>query len=180
LVTGLLLFTLINSSDVFLLLKVKQSGLNDTDVIGVYIFYNLIYALFALPMGMLADKVGLKSIFITGLILFSSVYAGMAFNENLYVFIILFFLYGIYAAATEGIAKAWISNIAEQKDTATAIGIYTGFQSICTMIASSLTGFLWFQFGAAIALLVTGVLCFILIFYFILVSPANFHDSENR
>lgn len=59
LVVGLLAFTLFNSSDVFLLLKAKQSGLDDTMVIGVYIFYNLIYALFAFPIGIIADKVGL-------------------------------------------------------------------------------------------------------------------------
>ena len=42
-VIGLLVFTLFNSSDVFLLLQAKQSGLDDTMVVGVYIFYNLIY-----------------------------------------------------------------------------------------------------------------------------------------
>ena len=72
---GLLLFSLINSSDVFLLLKAKQSGLDDTMIIAIYIFYNLIYALFALPMGILADKIGLKKIFIFGLVLFTMVYS---------------------------------------------------------------------------------------------------------
>jgi len=72
LVIGLLAFTLFNSSDVFLLLKAKQSGLDDTLVIGVYIFYNLIYAIFAFPIGIISDKVGLKTIFIIGLIFFSS------------------------------------------------------------------------------------------------------------
>jgi MFS family permease len=170
LVAGLLLFTLINSSDVFLLLKVKQAGLNDSAVIGIYIFYNLIYALFAFPMGMLADKVGLKKVFAIGLGLFSVVYFGMAFNTNPYLFMALFFLYGVYASATEGIAKAWISNISEKKDTATAIGTYTGFQSICAMAASSFTGFIWFQFGSTAALLVSGLAAFALIFYFMMLQ----------
>ena len=82
-VIGLLIFTMFNSSDVFLLLQAKQSGLNDTMVIGIYIFYNLIYALFAFPIGILADKVGLKTIFIIGLVLFAIVYFGMAVNTNL-------------------------------------------------------------------------------------------------
>jgi MFS family permease len=120
-VAGLLVFTLFNSSDVFLLLQAKQAGLNDTMVIGVYIFYNLVYALFAFPMGILADSVGLKTIFIAGLLVFSAVYFGMAVNTNPYVFFGLFFLYGVYASATEGISKAWISNITGKKDTATAI-----------------------------------------------------------
>lgn len=165
-VLGLLVFTLFNSSDIFLLLQAKQSGLDDTTVIGVYIFYNLIYALFALPAGILADKVGLKTIFIIGLGLFAVVYIGMAFNKNLYIYFGLFFLYGMYAAATEGISKAWISNITSQKDTATAIGTYSGLQSICTMMASSLTGILWYQFGAATAFISTATVTVLVIVYF--------------
>jgi len=90
LVIGLLIFTLFNSSDVFLLLQAKQSGLNDTMVIGVYIFYNLVYALFAFPIGILADKIGLKTIFVTGLSLFAVVYFGMSVNTNQYLFFGLF------------------------------------------------------------------------------------------
>jgi MFS family permease len=165
-VFGLLVFTLFNSSDVFLLLKAKQAGLDDTAIIGVYIFYNLIYALFSFPIGILADKIGLKTTFIIGLFMFAIVYFGMSFSHNLYFFIALFFLYGIYAASTEGIAKAWISNITDKKDTATAIGTYSGFQSICTMLASSLAGFIWFEFGASMTFIVTGIATLFVILYF--------------
>ncbi|MCB9248479.1 MAG: MFS transporter [Ignavibacteriales bacterium] len=166
LVTGLLAFTLFNSSDVFLLLKAKQAGLNDQMVIGVYIFYNLIFALSSFPLGIIADKIGLKKMFIIGLTLFAIVYFGMAINDNIYIFFALFFLYGIYAAATEGISKAWISNISEKKDTATAIGTYSAFQSIFTMIASSFAGLIWFQFGASATFIVTGIATVIIIGYF--------------
>jgi hypothetical protein len=88
------------------------------------------------------------------------------FIHGLNVFIALFFLYGIYAAATEGISKAWISNITEKKDTATAIGTYSGFQSICTMLASSLAGLIWYEFGAGITFMVTGLATFLIILYF--------------
>ena len=179
LVIGLLIFTLFNSSDVFLLLKVKQAGLNDTSVIGVYIFYNLIYALFAFPVGILADKVGLKTIFIIGIALFSTVYFGMSVNTNLYFFFGLFFLYGIYAAATEGISKAWISNITDKKDTATAIGTFSGLQSICTMLASSLTGLIWYKFNAAMAFLITAIVSLLVIFYFLAI-PKPVVNNESR
>ena len=165
LVIGLLAFALINSSDVFLLLKVKQSGLDDTLVITLYIFYNLVYALSAFPLGILADKMGLKKIFISGLILFSVVYFGIAFNNNLYLFFGLFFLYGLFAAATEGISKAWISNISNKKETATAIGTYTSLQSICSLIASSLTGFIWWKFGAVVAFSFIGTGTVLVIIY---------------
>ncbi|WP_343671222.1 MFS transporter [Chitinophaga sp.] len=177
LVTGLLVFTLCNSSDVFLLLKVKQAGLNDTATIGVYIFYNMIYALASFPLGILADRTGLKRIFIAGLFLFTLVYAGMAYTGGIYYYGFLFLLYGVYAAATEGISKAWISNITDKADTATAIGTYTGFQSICTMLASTVTGWLWFQYGAANAFWVTAVIAGLVIVYFKLAIPAPGSDK---
>jgi len=157
LVGALLVFTLFNSSDVFLLLKIKEAGFNDTTVIGIYIFYNLVYALFSYPLGVLADKFGMKKIFVVGLILFAITYVGMAFADSKYVFIALFFLYGVYSAATEGIAKAWITNICKKENTATAIGTYTSFQSLATLIASSLAGVVWFTFGASAIFLITGI-----------------------
>ncbi|WP_255350538.1 MFS transporter [Flavobacterium sp. AED] len=165
-VIGLLAFTLFNSSDIFLLLKAKQAGLNDTNVIGIYIFYNLVYALCSFPIGILADKIGLKKMFLFGISLFAIVYFGMAFSKNSYTIALLFFIYGVYAAATEGISKAWISNISDKKDTATAIGTYSGFQSICTLIASSLAGLIWYQFGANATFMITGIMTVLVIIYF--------------
>lgn len=166
-VSGLLAFTLFNSSDVFLLLKAKQEGLSDISIIGVYIFYNLIYALFAFPMGIIADKIGLKKMFVSGLFVFAIVYFGMSAISGIYAFAGLFLLYGIYAAATEGISKAWISNITDKKDTATAIGTWSGFQSICTMLASSVAGLIWYQFGANATFIITGIATLIIIVYFL-------------
>lgn len=172
-VFGLLAFALFNSSDMLMLLKVKQSGLADTHVIGLYIFYNLIYALAAFPIGMIADKFSLKSVFISGLVLFAAVYLGMALTANFFIYLLLFFLYGLYAAATEGIAKAWISNITDPKDTATAIGTFAGFQSLAAMIASSLAGLLWFWFGVETAFIATSVVTISVIIYFAFAIKVN-------
>lgn len=171
-VLGLLFFALFNSSDVFLLLKAKDAGLDDTWVIGIYIFYNLIYALTAFPLGSFADKIGLKKMFVFGLIIFSLVYFGMGFTTNLYVIIALFFGYGIYAAATEGISKAWITNISKEENTATAIGTYTAFQSIAAMLASMLAGLIWLYFGAGVTFLVTAVATIFVIIYFLQLKPS--------
>ncbi len=176
LVAGLLAFTLFNSSDVFLLLKAKEAGMNDSSVIGIYIFYNLVYALSGFPAGILADKIGLKKIFIAGLVIFSLVYTGMAVNNSPRLFFVLFFLYGIYAAATEGISKAWISNIADRKDTATAIGTFTGLQSICAMLASSLAGIIWYSYGSTVAFLLTATMTFLVVIYFLTGIPRPIHD----
>ncbi len=148
---GLLVFALFNSSDVFLLLKAREAGLDDTGVVGVYIFYNLVYAVAAFPISVLADRLGMRRVLVGGLFVFAAVYAGMGLTSKGWGVGVLFFLYGIYAAATEGIAKAWISNISARQDTATAIGTFTAFQSIAALIASSLTGLLWYQFGPLVA-----------------------------
>ena len=178
-VIGLLVFALFNSSDILLLLKVKESGIDDTKVIGLYIFYNLIYALSAFPMGIIADKFRLKTVFIIGLVLFAAVYLGMALTSNIYMFMVLFFLYGLYAASTEGIAKAWISNITDQKDTATAIGSFSGFQSLAAMVASSMAGVLWFFVGPEAAFISTSIATVLVIAYFLIAikeTPMGSHD----
>lgn len=158
LLIGLLLFTLCNSSDVFLLLRMKETGIDDTTTIGIYIFYNCIYAIAAYPLGVIADKIGLKKILVAGMLIFSVVYGSMGYVDTLPLVLILFLLYGIYAAATEGIAKAWITNIALKEDKATAIGTYTALQSICSLFASSITGIIWYSYGANTAFLATAII----------------------
>lgn len=165
LVGALLFFTLFNSSDVFLLLKIKEAGYNDTIVIGIYVFYNLIYAAFSYPLGILADKIGMKIILTIGLLLFSATYFGMTLSQNMVVFVVMFFFYGLYSASTEGIAKAWITNICKKENTATAIGTYTAFQSIATLIASSLAGVLWYQFGSSATFALTAISSFVMALY---------------
>lgn len=178
-VIGLLAFSLFNSSDMFLLLQAKQAGLDDTLVIGAYIFYNLIYALFAFPLGIVADRIGLKTMYLLGLAVFATVYAMMAISLNPIVLIGLFFLYGLYSAATEGISKAWISTITDRHDTATAIGTFAGFQSLCAMLASSLTGLIWVLFSAKVAFLTTaGVTLVVIIFFLLLPKPAGTRSIE--
>ena len=166
-VIGLLMFALFNSSDLFLLMRAKQAGLSDSFVIGFYIFYNLIYSVFSFPAGIIADKIGLKKMLIAGLILFAIVYFGMALFKNIYVYFALFFIYGLYASATEGISKALISNITDKKDTATAIGSFSGLQSICALLASTFTGIIWYTFGAEAAFITTAGATLLVIIYFI-------------
>jgi MFS family permease len=173
LVAGLLVFSLINSSDIFLLLLIKHIGYSNSEVIGVYIFYNFIYTVTSYPIGILADKLGLKKVFCIGLILFAVVYGGMAFQPPLYIIFVLFFIYGIYASATESISKAWISNIVRKNDTATAIGFYTGLGSISTMLASVLGGFLWTSFNPSTTFIFSSLSAVILVFYFIKFTKYN-------
>jgi len=173
LVVGLLLFALFNSSDIFLLLITKEVTGSDTTTIAAYIFYNIIYAAASFPFGTLADKFGIKKIFIIGLFMFTIVYAGFAFHPSPVVIFILFFIYGIYAAATEGITKAWITNIAHDTNTATAVGFYTSCQSICSLLASIIAGFVWSGLGSSFTFGATAFIAFSVIIYFLLSFRKN-------
>lgn len=157
LVSGLLLFTLFNSSDAFLLLALKNQGMSDTHMIGFYIFYNLVYATLAYPIGIAADRIGLKTMLISGLVIFSGVYFFFGFAASTVAFGLLFLFYGVYAASTEGISKALISNIAAKSDTATAIGFFNSFASVFTLLASSLAGLLWYSIGPKAMFMISGI-----------------------
>ena len=168
-VAGLLVFTLFNSSDAFLLLMLKERHFSDTLMISMYIFYNLVYALFSYPVGALADKIGLKTMLVIGFILFAIVYGFMGFVSSIILFGMLFIIYGLYAACTEGISKALISNMADKADTATAIGFYNSMASIFTLLASSLAGVLWFAIGPKAMFMISGAGVFAVACYLVFV-----------
>jgi MFS family permease len=167
LVIGLLFFALFNSSDLFLILKTKQLTGSDELTIGAYILYNVVFALASYPLGALADRIGIKKVFFGGLALFVLVYFLFGITNSATVVFAAFFIYGIYAAATEGITKAWITNMAHTNNTATAIGFYTSCESICTLAASIIAGAIWDNLGSSTTFLITSSAAAAVIVYFI-------------
>ena len=165
---SLIVFALVNSSDVFLLLKAKQILSSDAQVIGLYIFYNIVYAFFAYPAGIFADRIGLRKVLLFGILIFAIVYLSMIFAEKFWHFIAVFGLYGIYASATEGISKAWITHIVPAKETATAVGTICGFQNLAALLASTLAGLIWFYFKPSGAFLLTAIVAFSVFVYMLL------------
>jgi len=168
LVIGLLILALFNSSDLFLILKTKQVTGSDRLTIGAYILYNVVFALASYPLGAIADKIGIKKVFFGGLLLFALVYFLFGITDSIVVIFSAFFIYGIYAAATEGITKAWITNMAHTSNTATAIGFYTSCESICTLLASIIAGAAWDNFGSSTSFFMTSFVAVLVIVYFIL------------
>lgn len=162
LASTLLAFTLINSTDVFLLLKAKETGLSDQVVIGMYISYNLVYALMAFPFGIWADKIGLKKVMTAGIFIFALTYFLMGMVTSTPGFVLVFTLYGCYAACTEGLSKAWISSLVLPEQTATAIGTFTAFQSIASLFASTMAGLIWYALGSDYLFFGTGICALII------------------
>jgi MFS family permease len=148
----LALFALANSSDVFLILRAREIGFSDTAAIGGYIGYNIVFAAVAWPAGILSDRIGRRTITILGLLIYSVVYIGFAFTSAIEVAWGLFALYGIYAAMTEGIAKAWLSDLVPNERRGLALGLHATIVSIGILVASSWTGGVWEAAGATLPL----------------------------
>ncbi len=162
LIVLLTIFSLVNSSDVFLILKSRDISQSSTLAIAGYIFYNLVYAAFSYPAGILSDKFGKKKIFVSGLLIFSLVYFGFGISQNVILMWVLFALYGIYASATEGIAKAWVSDLIPNEYRSSAIGLLTMLSGFAVMLGSVVTGFLWDQFGSAVPFYISSAVSFII------------------
>jgi MFS family permease len=177
LLAALLFFALFNSSDLFILMKIKASGLSDQYVIGAYILYNIIFALASFPLGIIADKLGLKNMFLFGLLLFALVYAGFGLNSSFAGFIILFILYGLYAAATDGVSKALVSNIVPKTETASAIGTYTGLASLTALLSSTLAGLIWKFISPQAVFLVSAAGVFVVFIYLLIVKVEIYEEA---
>jgi len=161
----LALFTLGNSTDAFLLLRVHKIGISAPLIWAVF---HIIKSTFSTPAGIISDKVGRKGVIIVGWLIYSVVYFGFAFTKNHNAIWVLFMLYGVYYALTEGVAKALIADYSPAELRGTAFGWYHLVEGGMLIPASILFGVFWryvagwfaFSFGAALAL--TSVVLFII------------------
>jgi MFS family permease len=170
---GFLLFALFNSSDAFIFLIGKQLHLTDTTVLSAYIFYNIIFAAFAFPLGHLADKIGMKTTYIIGIVLFCTAYFIFPVSHSPVIFFVAFFIYGIYAASTDGISKAWISHHCQPSDKASALGFYSAMQSIIILVSNILAGFLWASFSPAMLFYFSSGGSVLVLIYFLFLKRKN-------
>ncbi len=164
------IFSLVNSSDVFLILKSKDISNSASLAIWGYIFYNLVYASASYPIGKYSDKIGKKKVYVTGLYIFAGVYLGFALFPDISFIWVLFALYGIYAASTEGVVKAWVSDLIPDEQRGSAIGLLTMCTSLSLMLGSFVAGFLWDQFGSMVPFLLSSIVSAVIATVFIVVK----------
>lgn len=142
-------FSLVNSSDVFLLMKAKAMGLSTSEIILLYCVYNLIYALSSPVLGRWSDRFSKWNFLSSGLLLFSFVYLGFAWATQAWQLALLFCLYGIYMAATDGIGKALLIELVPKELKATGLGMMGTITGVATILASTMAGLLWDHWGAS-------------------------------
>ncbi len=177
------LFAVGNSSDVFLILRSQQLGIATAMIPVVYLTFNLVYALSAIPAGMAADRFGKKKVVLIGFILFTLIYYGFAVAASSAAAWALFSLYGLFMGLTEGVQKAFLTTIIPPDFKATAFGVYNTAIGLALFPASLIGGWLWdrvspaatFYYGSAMAAVST-----LLFIVFITVMGRKAPDHENR
>lgn len=157
----MMLFTLGNSSDAFLILRAKSIGVSTVSITLIIAVFNLFYALLSIPSGVLSDKIGRVNVIRLGWILYVLTYIGFALAKFPWQIWILYGVYGVYYSMTQGVAKSLVAKIVPSNVRGTAFGLYNASMGILAIPASTVAGVLWdkvspaapFYFGAACAVL---------------------------
>jgi len=155
----LMLFAFANSSDTLLLLRARNLGWSDTQVILGYLLFNLTYAASAYPLGVLSDRLGRWRMLVGGWALYSAVYFGFSASDGGSIWW-LFPLYGLSMGLTEGVGKALISGHVPVLRKGTALGVFHMALGLTALASSVVAGLLWdhvgpsapFRLGGAVAL----------------------------
>jgi len=162
-----IIFFIGNSSDTFLILRAQNLGLAIKTTIFAYVLFNITYSLLSIPAGIIVDKIGAKKVIITGLFIFSIVYFFFGFiNSSMFIWL-LFPIYGIYMALTEGVGKAYISLLVPVEKSGTAFGIYQTAIGICSFFASFIAGLMWSYINVRIPFYFGSIMAFIAAILFI-------------
>lgn len=164
------IFALGNSSDAFLILRAQNLGLSVALVVLAYVIFNFTYAIFSMPAGIISDKIGPKKVLFSGFLLFSIIYLFFGLTNNSLILWFLFPFYGIYMALTEGVGKAYISNLVPQEKTGTAFGVYQATIGLCTFFASLIAGLLWTYIGVSAPFIFGSVMAIISAFLFVVLE----------
>ncbi len=144
-------FSLGNFSLAFFILRAKSLGIPDSQTILLFLLFNIVHALAALPFGELSDKIGRRKVITMGFAIFSAVCMGFAFSTSIVEIAISFAAYGLFMATYEGVPKAYISEISKQEYKATALGTVATVTAVLSLASSLMGGFLWDSFGPASA-----------------------------
>jgi len=165
------IFGLGNSSNVFLLLRAKQLGISAALIPIFYVLFNLTYAGFSLPAGILSDKIGRRLVLIIGYLAFAFVYLGFAFTKTAVFLWPLIILYGTFPAFTEGVQRAFAADLSPPALRASGLGIYHFLNGLAIFPASFIGGWLWDIIGPEATFLYGAVLAFSAVLFFAFVFP---------
>ncbi len=143
-----IIFTLGNSSNAFLILKARECGLQVSMIPLIWIVYNIFCTISSPIFGSLSDIHGRKPIIILSFIYYSVIYFLFGITNSIWALWLLFGAYGIYYGLSEGIFRAYISDLVEPDKRSTAYGIFNTGIGIALFPASLIMGIIWDKFGS--------------------------------
>jgi len=156
-VVGLLAaFGVVNFPDALILLRLNDIGFSVAEVILAYVGYNVVYALGSYPAGSLADRIPRRTVFGIGMVFFAVGYIGLGLTTDKVSAWLILGLYGLFAACTDGVGKAWISGLVPAEQQSSAQGIFQGATGIAVLSAGLWAGLLWGARGQ-LPLLISGI-----------------------
>lgn len=172
------IFALGNSSNVFLILRAENLGFSFYMVILSYVLFNIVSSLGAFPLGTLSDRLGRRNIMSAGFIVFGIVYFGFAWvHQSIYIWL-LFIIYGLYEALTEGIGKAYVVDLVPSEKRATALGIYHAASGFMMLFASITAGLLWDILGPSAPFIYGGAAATLSSLLLVVLMPGDHRSSQ--
>jgi MFS family permease len=156
-VAFLAVFGLANFSDALLILRANELGLGFVSIVLVYTLYNVSYAALSYPAGRLSDRVPRRYVFAAGLAVFAIAYVGLGLADSGGWVWLLLPLYGAYTALTDGVGKAWVSDLLPSHAMGTGLGVYQGLSGVCVLVAGVWAGLSWGATGRVPLLVAGGV-----------------------
>jgi predicted MFS family arabinose efflux permease len=155
------LFSLGNSSDLFLILRAQNLGMSAWTAPALGLLFNVVYAALSWPAGKLSDRVPRRWLIVAGYWIYSAVYAGFALLRTPLLVWFLFAVYGTYYALTEGVIKAWIADLAPGDSRASVFGVLNWVVGVAAFPASLLAGWMWQRYSPAAPFALSSLLAFV-------------------
>ena len=150
-IAPVMLFTLGNSTDAFLLLRASQLGVPTALIPLVWVALHVVKSASSAPGGALSDRIGRRPLIVAGWLLYAAVYAGFALAEAQWHAWALFAAYGAVFGLTEGSEKALVADLVAPAQRGTAFGWYHGLVGAAALPASVLFGYVWDRYSAGTA-----------------------------
>ncbi len=166
-----LVFSIGNSSDMFLILRANQLGAAGTTAVLLFAVSNALNVISSYPAGVVSDRLGRKRVLIAGFTVFALVYFGFGLAGSADPLWLLFAVYGVYLGLTEGVGRAYIVDLVPVSELGSALGMQAMVVSVCTLPASILAGWLWQAIGPAAPFLYGAVMALAAVL--LLVAPVG-------
>ncbi len=158
LLVAVFVFTLGNSTDAFLLLRLSEAGVGAHWIALLWSAHHVVKMFCTYLGGRFSDRLGRRHLVVCGWLLYAATYVAFALASSPAALVVVFLVYGIYFGLTEPVERAWVADLVPARVRGTAFGFYNGAVGLAALPASLLFGVLWQMFGPALAFLVGAAL----------------------